>query len=342
MKNDFGILIEKYFRYHLPNNLGASAMTVSSYRYAFVHFLQYYFDKHGVIPENIMLADLSATNICSFLEWLENTKQVSVSTRNLRLAAFKSFANFVKFERPEYIATADEISKIRTKKNLEPTISYLSDDGIKILLEQPDRTSRDGIRDYAILMTFFLTGIRVSELIGIRCRDVTMQTPRSMVIHGKGSKIRRVPIVSQLGEAIKAHWTQIKGDCPSNLDNYLYRNHSNEQFTRQGINYIVDKYARMAKAVNPHLIPEDLSPHKIRHTCAMSLVDKGTELIVIRDLLGHRSITTTEIYAKLSNHRKRQAIEAASMQLTPTEEAKWESDKSLLKWLKGLGNKNIM
>ncbi len=342
MGTDFGHLVEKFFRNYLPNDLGASPQTISTYRYAFIQFLLYMKKQHHLEPEEIRLENLTFVELCSFLEWLETERKVSISTRNSRLAAFKSFAVFVRYENPEFISTANDIRRLKAKKKETSSISFLTLDGIKLMINQPDRTTRIGIRDYAILTTFFLTGIRVSELIEIRGRDVTMKSPRSIVIHGKGGKIRRAPIVEQLVEPLHELVRLNKVDLPQNHDNYLFTNHSSNKFTRQGINYLIEKYAAMARNKAPDLIPTNISPHKLRHSCAMALVDKGTELIVIRDLLGHSSVITTEIYARLSNHRKRQAIEAASQQLTPAEDAKWDNDAKLLEWLKGLGKNTIM
>lgn len=342
MKTDFGRLVEKFFRNYLSNDLGASPQTISTYRYAFIQFLLYMKTQRHFEPEEIRLQHLTFVELCSFLEWLETERKVSISTRNSRLAAFKSFAVFVRYESPEFINTADDIRRMKAKKKETSTISFLTLDGIKLMINQPDRRTRIGIRDYAILMTFFLTGIRVSEIIEIRGRDVTMKSPRSIVIHGKGGKIRRVPIVEQLVGPLQELIRISNADLPQNLNNYLFTNHSCDKLTRQGINYLIEKYGTIARKKVPELIPAKISPHKLRHSCAMALIDKGTELIVIRDLLGHSSVTTTEIYARLSNHRKRQAIEAASQQLIEREDAKWDNDVKLLEWLKSLGKHTDM
>ena len=121
---------------------------------------------------------------------------------------------------------------------------------------------------------------------------------------------------------------------PEKLDEWLFINHMGRQFTRQGVNYIIKKYGAMARESSPDLIPDSLSPHKMRHTAAMELVDSGVDLIYIRDLLGHVSVKTTEIYAKTDAKLKREAIEAASREIVAHEDAKWDSDDDLKSWLK--------
>lgn len=342
MKNDFAVLVQKYFRDYMVNDLAASQCTIDTYRYAFIQFIEYMGNSQNVPINQIDLFHLSRANALLFLGWLENERKVSVSTRNQRLAAFKSFADFVRYERPEYIAQANDIKQIKIKKEEQKEISYLKPEGIDLFLSQMDKSTIHGLRDYTMFFLMFVTGIRVSELIKIRGRDVSMSHPRNLLIHGKGNKNRLVPIIQQLAGALVDYDSKTGAFILRNLDRPLFLNHSGNQFTRQGINYLLSKYASKARKINPALIPEDASPHKIRHSTAMALVDKGTELIVVRDLLGHTSVQTTEIYAKLSNHRKREAIEGASKQIVAPEEPLWESNATLKEWLVSLGKKNIM
>ena len=149
-------------------------------------------------------------------------------------------------------------------------------------------------------------------------------------------------MIKQLGKVLADYTSKTGAFFPQNLDRPLFTNHLRNQFSRQGINHLLRKYANMARAQDPSLIPPDTSPHKLRHSTAMALVDKGTELIVVRDLLGHASVQTTVVYAKLSNHRKREAIEGASQQIVDLEEPLWEANASLKEWLMNLGRNRIM
>lgn len=342
MKTDFAVLLHKYFRDYLVNDLGASSCTISTYRTAFVQFIDYMKSVQNVVADRIDLHHITRQNILPFLEWLEQKRSVSVATRNQRLAAFKSFAIYIRYERPEYLVQADDVRKIKIKKGQQKEISYLKPEGINLLLVQIGRETLSGQRDYVMFFLMYTTGIRVSEIIQIKGRDVSMNHPRHLLIHGKGGKKRHVPMIKQLGQVLTSYTSKTGAFLPHNLDRPLFTNHSGNQFTRQGINHLLGKYANMARIQNPSLIPVDTSPHKLRHSTAMALVDKGTELIVVRDLLGHASVQTTEIYAKLSNHRKREAIEGASLQIVNPEEPLWEANASLKEWLMNLGKNKIM
>lgn len=183
-----------------------------------------------------------------------------------------------------------------------------------------------------MLTLLYTTGIRVSELINIKVKDVSLQPPPTLLIHGKGQKSRYVPLTRQ-GVKVLSDYINRRGlDNERYLNDWLFKNHMNEQFKRQGINYVVKKYVDLAG--NHELIPKDFSPHKMRHTTAMGLVDSGVDLIYIRDLLGHVSVKTTEVYAKADTAKKRQAIEAVSKEIAPTENAQWEENSKIKDWLK--------
>lgn len=149
-----------------------------------------------------------------------------------------------------------------------------------------------------MMCVLFLTGIRVSELISLRGRDISMENPRTLVVHGKGNKIRHIAIVKQLSDILEPYLNEHKRLLPCNLDKLVFRNHSGSKFTRQGINFMLSKYVRSAREINPKIVPEDCSPHIIRHSTAMALVEQGTDLIIIRDLLGHSSVQTLRYMSK--------------------------------------------
>lgn len=342
MVTDLMKALEKYFNRYLVNDRGSSPITIETYRYAFIQFVEYLDSQKYIKPECIRVNDINVNNIEDFLLWLEKEKHVSISTRNQRLAAFKCFASFLKYERPEYIATATQIQGIVPKKHQMKEITYLKPEGMRLLMLQADRSTINGRRDYTMMCVLFLTGIRVSELISLRGRDISMENPRTLVVHGKGNKIRYIAIVKQLSDILEPYLNEHKSLLPCNLDKPVFRNHSGSKFTRQGINFMLSKYVRSAREINPKIVPEDCSPHKIRHSTAMALVEQGTDLIIIRDLLGHSSVQTTEIYAKVSTARRRAAIEASSKQLVDEERPLWEENTGLKEWLKGLTNKKLM
>lgn len=329
----FAHFLNKYFTVYLPSVSGNTPRTIDSYRYAFIHLLTY-FETCGIRADEIELTDFTVVSVSEFLAWLEAVKHNSVATRNHRQAAINSFIRYVMYEMPEYIIEYQRILSIPVKKTEIKTISYLKTDGVKLFFDQINCKTRSGLRDYTMLAIMYSTGVRVSEVIQLQVKDVSLFEPSTLLIHGKGQKSRYVPILKNvkgiLGEYIIAyHLNEEK-----HQQDWLFKSHMNKQFTRQGVNYIVKKYADMARAINPVLIPRDLSPHKLRHTTAMELVDSGVDLIYIRDLLGHVSVKTTEVYAKAQSARTREVIEAVSKDLVGKEEAKWDNDIHLKDWLK--------
>lgn len=334
MKNtDFAVNLGRYFTRYLPNERGSSPQTIDSYRYAFILFLEY-METSGVPPEKMTVADFTRDNIRSFLDWLESDRGNSPATRNYRLAAMKGFVHYLKFEFPDYLDEYQRILAIPLKKTIQHEISYLKTDGVKLLVAQVDISKKNGLRDYVILLLLYTTGIRVSELIQLKVKDISLTEPYTMRIHGKGNKGRYVPLLKTAMPHIQRYLSLMKYDCDARYSEVLFKNHMGKPFTRQGINYILKKYGCKARVNGEDAIPEDLSPHKMRHTAAMELLSSGVDLIYIRDLLGHSSVTTTEVYARTDAQLKRKAIEAASKEIVPEEDAMWDNDTDLKDWLK--------
>jgi integrase/recombinase XerD len=331
---DFAVYLNKYFTNYLPSERGATPTTIDSYRYAFILYLTYMQEELHITADKVRISDLTHNNILLFLKWLQEKRQNGVATRNQRQSAINSFVRFLMYEFPEHLDEYQRILSIPIKKAPQKEISYMKTDGIKLFMEQVDHESPNGLRDYVIMSLLYTTGLRVSELISIRVKDLSLHAPYTLLVHGKGQKSRYVPLMGNIVPTIHKYLAQRGYDRPEKLNEWLFKNHMNTQFTRQGINYLISKYTKCAREINPEIIPKDFSPHKIRHTTAMGLVDSGVDLIYIRDLLGHVSVKTTEIYGKADARRKREAIEAASRDIVPLEDAEWDNNTDLKQWLK--------
>jgi len=334
----FAHYLNKFFTTHLPSANGYTPATVDSYRYAFMLFLSF-MEENNVEADEVEITDLTYKNILKYLEWLQSRRANSVSTRNHRQAVINSFIRYLMYEFPDYLSEFQAILNIPIKKAPLKEIAYLKTDGVKLLFDQVNINSKNGIRDYVILTLLYTTGIRVSELINIKVRDVSLQPPPTLLIHGKGQKSRFVPLTKQAVDIIGRYIDVENFAKNGRLQEWLFKNHMKEQFTRQGINYIVKKYVNLSRLINPELVPEGFSPHKMRHTTAMELVGSGVDLIYIRDLLGHVSVKNTEVYAKADVTKKREAIEAASREIVPKEDAQWESNGKLKDWLKNFNRR---
>lgn len=339
MKNtDFAVHLGKYFTHYLPNERGSSPQTIDSYRYAFILFLEY-MESHGIQPERITICDFTGDTIRQFLSWLEDERSNSPATRNYRLAALKGFTHYLKYEFPDYLDEYQRILAIPLKKTEQREISYMKTDGVELLVRQIDLNKKNGLRDFVIVLLLYTTGIRVSELIIIRVRDLSLTEPYTLKIRGKGNKGRYVPLMKTSIPHIQKYLSLMKYDTEEKLDELLFKNHMGEPLTRQGINYILKKYWVKARKIDQTLVPGDISPHKMRHTTAMELLTSGVDLIYIRDLLGHSSVTTTEVYARTDAKLKRKAIEAASKEIVPEEEASWDDNVNLKEWLKSFNKR---
>ena len=336
---DFALYLNKYFTVYLPNESCSTPMTIDSYRYAFILYLTYMQEEFHISADRVQISNLTRKNVLLFLEWLQEQRQNSISTRNQRQAAINSFVRFLMYEFPEHLDEYQRILGIPIKKAPQKEISYMKTDGVKLLLAQVDVESSGGLRDYVILSFLYTTGLRVSELINIRVKDLSLHEPYTLLLHGKGQKSRYVPLMRHIIPFIHKYLAHEGYDRQEKLDEWLFKNHMNTQFTRQGINYLVSKYAKRARETNLEIIPKDLSHHKMRHTTAMGLVVSGVDLIYIRDLLGHVSVKTTEVYAKADVRRKREAIEAASKEIVPKEAAEWDNNTDLKQWLKTFNRK---
>lgn len=335
-RTNFAVYLNKFFTTYLPSDRGSSPQTIDSYRYSFILFLSFLQEDRHVSPDKVDISHLTCSTVTAFLGWLQKSRSNGTATRNQRQAALNSFVRFLMYEFPEHLDEYQRILGIPIKKAPQKEISYLKTAGAALLIGKVDMSRANGLRDYVMLSLMYTTGIRVSELIQIRVRDLSLQEPCTLLVHGKGQKSRYVPLLHSMVSYLEKYIAQKRYDRPEKLDEWLFKNHMNEKFTRQGISYLVGKYAKMARKTAPEIIPKDFSPHKMRHTTAMQLVESGVDLIYIRDLLGHVSVKTTEVYARADAMLKRQAIEAASKEIVPTEEAQWVNNSGLRDWLKNL------
>ena len=336
---NFAVYLHKFLTFYLPNSRGSTPQTIDSYRYSFILFLTYMKEEHQTPADKVDISDLTYNNMISYLDWLQTARSNGVATRNQRQSAMNSFIRYLMYEFPEQLHEYQRILSIPIKNTHQKAISYLKTDGIALLMRQVDLNKRNGLRDHVILSLLYTTGIRVGELIQIRVKDLSLQDPPTLLVHGKGQKSRYVPLMRNVIPSLRKYLTQKKYDEPNKMNEWMFKNHMKEPFTRQGINYIVKKYVKMANKVAPEIIPLDFSPHKIRHSAAMGLVESGVELIYIRDLLGHVSVKTTEMYIRTDALNKRQAIEAASKEIVPPEEAEWDNDSNLKDWLRSFNRR---
>lgn len=322
---DFAKHLTTYLSSYLPGQRGISANTIKSYGDTFRLFLIYCRDQANITPEKMTLQYFNDSLIIGFLNWLETDRGNSFSTRNQRLAALHAFCRYLMTETPCHMALLQKNLSIPFKKYAKPQLGYLSAADMTEILSKPDLKTADGRRDLAILSLLYDSGARVSELVNLRVRDVRLDEFPTVTLNGKGQKIRYVPIMSKTAELLRKYTAENYLNKPDRLDNPLFVNRQKQKLTRAGIAYILNKYAD----------GRDVSPHILRHTKAMHLLQSGVNIVFIRDILGHASIETTDIYARADAEMKRKAIEKLAAQVTP-DIPDWRSDNALINWLKAL------
>lgn len=331
---DFSKYISDFISRYLPDEKGASTHTVTAYRDTFVLLLNFFQQQKGIKVEKLTLDKISKETVIEFLDWLQKERRCSNSTRNARLAAIHSFYRYLQYEHLDTLYECQKILSIRFKRTQQRGISYLTIEGIKLLLKQPDTSTRKGRRDLALLSLIYDTGARVQEIVDLTPSRLRLNGPPTIKIVGKGNKARLVPMLDAQVGHLKNYLKESGLNEPLTNRYPLFFNSRKEKLTRAGINYIVRKYGKMARKENKMMVPDKISCHSLRHSKAMHLLQAGVNLVYIRDILGHVSIKTTEIYARADSKQKRKALEQAYVNVNPGEEPVWTKNENLITWLR--------
>lgn len=331
---DFAQCLASYLTMYLPGQLGLSENTIMAYRDTFKLILLFAEAKCQLRAEKITLSDFNTDFIIAFLNWLEQERGCSAATRNQRLAALRAFARYARTQHPDYLFESQKIIDLKAKKTPASAIAYLSPDDVQSIFAQTDTSTKYGRRDMLLLSLMYDSGARVQEICDMRVRDVRLQKPPTVTLTGKGRKTRSVPIMASTARALTAYFSDNGFSSPERADQPLFTNHQRGKLTRAGITYVLKKYFDAARQVNPNL-PKKISPHTLRHSKAMHMLQAGVNLIYIRDFLGHVHVETTEIYAKADTEMKRRAIESAQIKIDSDMPA-WKDDKDLMALLTNL------
>lgn len=337
--NDFPHYITSFFREYLSMERGVSPNTIRSYATAFTVFLDFMCLVKKINAEKLTLDHMNRGNVTDFMEWLQIEKKSSVSTRNQRLAALHAFCRYMQYEDVTRLQQWQEILSIKMKKTVKASMNYLTLDGIKALLAQIPKDSKRGRRDLAMLSLLYDTGARVQELIDLRPVDIRLTTPCTVTLFGKGRKRRIVPIQDAEVAILRSYMDENMLTEQRMNQRPLFQNDRGGKLTGAGVAHILKRYAAMARTATENLIPDAISPHCLRHSKAMHLLQAGINLVYIRDILGHVSIQTTEVYARADSKQKREALENAYVKVLPenNDKREWEKDPELKSWLKSLG-----
>jgi integrase/recombinase XerD len=297
-------LLHGYFTQRLMAQLHASPHTVASYRDTFRLLLVFAQESMGKAPTLLTPQDLDAPFIGSFLHHLEEDRENTAASRNIRLAAIHSFFRYVALQEPSLGALAQRVLAIPCKRRGSKPIDFLTRSEIEVLLAAPDQATRSGRRDRALLLVATQTGLRAAELIGLRCQDVVLGCGAHVRCLGKGRRERCTPLRKDAIAALRS-WLRELQARPSDP---LFPNARGQPLSHDGLAYILAKHVATARSKCPSLAEKRITPHVLRHSLAMDLLQNGVDRSVIALWLGHQSMETTQIYLHANLELKEQAL----------------------------------
>jgi len=334
---DTGLLgpwVRRFLMEYLVNERNLARNTQRSYRDTLCQLLP--FVAHALTRriDQLRIDDLSADQVRSFLADLEGTRGCSAATRNQRLAAIHSLAQFVALRSPEHVAWCGQVRGVRAKKVPRPLVGYLEKDEMDALLAAPDRNCPQGRRDALVLLFLYNTGARADEVAHVRIADLDLgdvpsRDRSAVLIHGKGNKQRRCPLWPRTAIELQPVV------CGRSAESHAFLNRRGQPLTRFGIHALVERHAAAVARTWPSLAKKQVSPHVIRHTTATHLLRSGVDINTIRAWLGHVSLATTMVYADVDLEMKAKALENCDVESSGPQ-VPWREDAGLMAFLRGL------
>lgn len=323
-------LLQSFFTERLMKQRQVSPHTIASYRDTFRLLFQFAYQKLKKPPAKLALDDLSAPFIGAFLDHIQRDRHNTNRTRNLRLTAIRSFFRYVAFQEPSHCALIQRVLAIPAKRHDRPLIDFLTHAEIQALLAAPDITKWAGRRDRALLLLAIQTGLRLSELIGLRRGDIVLTSGAHVRCYGKGRKQRCTPLTKQT-VAVMNTWLEERGGTNEDV---VFPNARGSQLSPDGVQYLLSKHVKKARNTCPTLKDKRISPHVLRHTAAMELLQAGVDHSVIALWLGHESADTTMIYLQADLALKEKIV--AKTKPPNVKVGRYRPGDKLLQFLNGL------
>lgn len=325
--------VRRFLTEYVINNRNLSANTLASYRDTLRLIIPYASKLRNKSIDKLMIEDLNADLIKNFLSNIETERKCSISTRNQRLAAINSFAKFVGQNCIDYIEWVRMIKLIPIKKGPQKTITYLDRSEMDALLDEPEKQTKQGQRDYALILLLYNTGARANEVAQMTISNLSLAQRKNeistVLIKGKGNKQRRCPLWQETVDQLT-----ILSNARDPSEN-LFINRQKQSMTRFGIYNVIEKYTERASLKVPSISKKTVSPHTIRHTTATHLLQSGVDINTIRAWLGHVSINTTNIYAEIDIEMKAKALSACEVSVDK-KRTHWKNNDDLMTFLNNL------
>jgi site-specific recombinase XerD len=326
----FPALLQRFFTDRLCTQMEASANTIAGYRDTFRLLLRFASERRGKALTKLAIEDLDADLVADFLTHVEAARRNGARSRNTRLAAIRSFFRYVAMNEPAYLLHCQRILAMPSKRYVKRTVTFLDAGEIAALLAAPDRATWVGRRDHAILLVALQTGLRASELINLRCKDVVLGTGAHIRCDGKGRKERCTPLRRDTVKLLEQWLRERRGGD----DHPLFPTMRGERLSRDALEHLVRRHTLTASASCPSLVGKRVSPHILRHSTAMELLQHGVDQTVIALWLGHESVETTQVYIHADLRMKEKALSRmAAPAATP---GRYRPDDTLLAFLEAL------
>ena len=307
MKITFNYLVTTFFTSYLASERGLSSNTIASYSDCMKQLINYICKRFEIRVDSIDIQTITSEIILGFLNNIENERHNSTATRNQRLGAIKTFFNFLAHNVPELMHQNECIQAIKLKKTTHIPPPSLTVEEVAAILTVPDAETLLGARDKALLQIMYNTGARVQELADLTMTDFRFESPATVTLTGKGRKTRVIPLWQETVEHLQ-HYIALRTENGTESE-HIFLNNKGEPMTRFGIGRRLEKHAKTAAEKYPSLRNRRITPHVIRHTTALHLIEAGNDIFIVKDWLGHVDIKTTSQYVEISIDRKRQALE---------------------------------
>lgn len=322
--------LQVFFANYLTQQKRLSPQTIASCRDTFRLLLTFLRDRSGIDPSALRIAEMDAPAILSFLDYLEEGRGNSVRSRNIRLSAIRSFFRLVALRDPESIGVATRVMAIPNKRGDKKLIGYLTRPEIQALLAAPDRSKWAGRRDHALLLSLYNSGARVSEIIALKHDEVRFGASTFMQLTGKGRKERTIPLWPETAQVLKSWFCELG----EQTNHTAFPNARGKPLSRHGVDYLLTKAVQLATDACPSLATKTISPHVVRHTTAMHLLQAGVDIATIALWLGHESIETTHMYLEADLAMKEKAL--GKLDPVESEWRRFQADDPLLAFLSSL------
>jgi len=326
--------VQSYFTEYLPKQRGASVHTIRAYRDALTMLFKFVAEQRGRGVASLQLGDIDAHAVMRFLDYIELKRSNSAATRNCRRAAIRGFFKHLLRNDLAHSQQYIRVLAIPAKKQRQRPATYLEAEDVRMIINTPDQRNFDGWRDYTLLIFLYNCGARVGEVVGLRWDDLQLAAPRQVRLRGKGKKERLLPLWTETANALH----RLRGMSEAVGGQCVFLNRGGQPMTRDGVAYVLSKHVSAAARDNPVLRRKQITPHVLRHSCAVALLQSGTDVTVIRDYLGHTSVATTGRYITTNLQMKREAMQAfwKKAGIEPANAKTWKPKADVLAFLQSL------